>query len=168
VSTLTAHGLGVTLPAGWDGEIFTREPSPAVPQSAPASANPMAGALASIEEERLPVVHAANFSLPPGRGDFGGGAVELMGARNLFISLFEYGSESVGTPLFAHEGRPTLRADDFDPQQMQRTIAGQSGKQAFFQEAGRAFCLYVALGSHHLRGLLVQPANQVVSSLVIA
>lgn len=161
---LAAHGLTVRLPAGWEGEIYVRDESP-TPTPPGGLEGPAGGT--SLEEVRRPVLHAANFSLPPERGDYGGGAVELMGSRHLFVSLLEHGPESVGTALFRSEGIPTLDADEFHPQQMQRALPGQSGRQLFFQQQGRAFCLYVVLGSHNLRGLLVQGANDLLGDLVI-
>ena len=50
---------------------------------------------------------------------------------------------------------------------MQRTLSGQSGRQIFFNESGRAFCLYVVLGSHRQREVLVPLANDVLASLAI-
>jgi hypothetical protein len=55
----------------------------------------------------------------------------------------------------------------FSPHTMQRTIAGMSGSQHFFQVAGRPFCLYVVVGSHRTRGPLVRAAARVVESIEI-
>ena len=159
---LSAHGLTIRLTAGWEGEIYIRDESPT--PSPPTALDPLG---AAVEEVRRPVLHAANFSLPPERGDYGGGAVELMGNRHLFVALLEHGPESVDQALFRSVGVPTLVADEFHPQQMQRALPGQSGRQLFFQDRGRAFCLYVVLGSHNLRGLLVPGANDLLRDLVI-
>ena len=148
---LTAHGIEVDVPPGWDGEIY-RRPSGI-------------GTLSESPEKVEPVVHLANFPLAQDRGDFGSGAVEVMIADNLLIVLFEYGSESIGTALFASSGIPTVSADDFAPHTMQRPLPGQSGAQFFFTEVGRAFCLYVVLGSHARRRQLVPEVNLVLSTL---
>jgi hypothetical protein len=50
---------------------------------------------------------------------------------------------------------------------MQRPLPGQSGAQFFFTEAGRAFCLYVVLGSHARRRQLVPEVNLVLSALSV-
>ena len=53
-------------------------------------------------------------------------------------------------PAAVHEqsGIPrALSPDDFSPGVLQRAIRGQAGVQRFFHEPGRAFCLYVVLGS---------------------
>ena len=44
-------------------------------------------------------------------------------------------------------------------------MRGQSGCQRFFSVAGRAFCLYVVLGSHARRTLLTPRVNAVLASL---
>ena len=113
------------------------------------------------------VIHLANFALPAERGDFGSGAVELMNSGALMVMLVEHGPESVDTPLFARSGVPQLTPEEFHPQQMQRTLQGQSGRQIFFNVNGRAFCLYVVLGSHRQRNVLVPLVNEVLASLVI-
>ena len=70
-------------------------------------------------------------------------------------------------PLFARNGVPQLSPDEFDPMQMQRTLSGQSGRQIFFNQSGRAFCLYVVLGSHRRRQVLVPLVNEVLATLEI-
>lgn len=145
---LEASGLGIDLPRGWDGAIAPGE-----------------GATPGTHR---PCLHAANMALPPERGDFGGGAVERLGGRNVFISLVEYDPEAASTPLFARAGVPrVLDGSSFSPTTMQRLIAGQSGYQAFATEQGRAFCLYVVAGSHHLRGLLAAAASDVLATLTV-
>lgn len=165
MTPLSAGGVSVGLPSGWEGEIFNRGPeagerslnTPAIPEPN----------LVSEGEIARNVVHLANFALPAERGDFGSGAVEIMNSGAILVILFEHGPESVDTPLFARTGVPQLTVDEFDPQQMQRTLSGQSGRQIFFNEAGRAFCLYVVLGGHRQRGVLVPIVNEVLRGLVI-
>lgn len=115
----------------------------------------------------MPVMHLANFPLPSDRGDFGSGAVDIMRFDNVFVALAEFGPESVGAPLFERQGLPVVRAEDFDPNQMQRPLAGQSGAQYFFTHQGRAFVLYVALGSHARRRELVPEVNQLLANVQI-
>lgn len=148
---LSSEGIEVEVPQGWDGEIYRR----------PAGLKPLAGRA----EETRPVLHMANFPLPAARGDFGSGAVELMRADDLLVVLFEYGPESVGTALFSRSGIPRVEASDFAPNNMQRPLPGQSGAQYFFNSAGRAFCLYVALGAHARRHELVPLVNDVLTAL---
>lgn len=148
---LSAHGITVDIPPGWDGEIYRRK----------AESN----AFAPQSEQSKPVAHLANFPLVGNRGDFGSGAVETMVGDNILIVLFEYGADSVGTVLFRAQGIPTVAAGDFAPHTMQRPLPGQSGAQYFFTEAGRAFCLYVVLASHGRRRQLVPEVNQILSTL---
>ena len=102
-----------------------------------------------------PVLQLADFALPSDRGDFGGGALDRMGPRNLFVSLFEHGPESVGTALFASSGHPwPVAAAAFGPNRLQRPLPGQAGAQWFFTATSAAFCLYAVVGSYTLRVLL--------------
>ncbi len=148
---LNSQGIVVDVPQGWDGEIYRRR----------GELRPLAGAA----EETKPVLHLGNFPLPQERGDFGSGAVEVMKSDDVLVVLFEYGAESVGTTLFSSEGIPQVSAGDFARQTMQRPLPGQSGAQFFFSAAGRAFCLYVVLGSHARRHELVPEVNQVLATL---
>jgi hypothetical protein len=146
---LRAHGIEATLPTGFEGRIFIR---PAIGREVP-----------------YPVANFATFALPADLGDFGSGAVTLMGTSDVFATLFEYGPESLGKPLFARQGMPrTLSADDFRPYVLRRGLSGQSGTQWFFTEAGRPFTLYVVLGSHVRRTQLVPRVNDLIGTLSVA
>lgn len=163
---IEGHGIAVELPEGWEGSIDRRPEEDA----AGASRSSVDGGAASPAEADAehPVTHLANFPLPNGRGDFGSGAVESMTSTDVLVCIIEYGPEDVGTPLFGHEGIPTLTAAQFSPSAMQRTIEGMSGTQAFFSEGGRAFCLYAVLGSHRDRRALVPEVNDLLRTLQIA
>jgi hypothetical protein len=116
-----------------------------------------------------PVAQFATFPIPYDIGDFGSGAVTLMGPQDVFACLFEYGPESVGTALFSQQGRPAVLApDDFSPVRLRRGLVGQSGTQWFFTEAGRPFSFYAVLGSHALRGALVPRVNSLIASLTVS
>ena len=169
MNTLQSGGVKVGLPRGWEGEIFNRADEPGSDGLARTLSGPADSATPTPNNAEVArnVIHLANFALPSERGDFGSGAVELMNSGALLVILFEHGPESVGTALFARSGIPQLSPDEFHPQQMQRTLMGQSGRQVFFTEAGRAFCLYVVLGSHRQRNLLVPEVNEVLANLVI-
>jgi hypothetical protein len=158
MTPLNGAGVAVALPRGWEGEIFNRSPV--------IEGRSLQGPDGDVEIARN-VIHLANFALPAERGDFGSGAVELMNSGAMLVILFEHGPESVDTPLFARSGVPVLDPAEFHPQQMQRTLSGQSGRQIFFNVAGRAFCLYVVLGSHRQRNVLVPLVNEVLASLII-
>lgn len=148
---LRGHGMAVDAPPGWEIRIGRRAPDG---QDAAARARP--------------VLHAATVALPEVRGDFGGDVTGRLGADDVFVSLFEYEPEAVSTPLFATRRRPAPSAADFSPAGLQRSIAGQSGRQYFFQESGRAFCLYVVLGSHARRAALVRQVRSVLDTIELS
>ena len=92
----------------------------------------------------------------------------MMTSTDVLMVLFEYGREAAGTPLFSASGIPReLRPEMFNRDSLQRTLAGQSGVQRFFSHEGRAFCLYVVLGSHLDRADLIPQVNAVLASLEI-
>jgi hypothetical protein len=143
-----AHGLAVVPPPAWDVRVYRRRPDDG--------------------ECTYPIMHAANFPLPQRRGDFGSGAVEIMHTTHVLVVLFEYEPAAAHDALFARRGLPTPHHEDFSPSALQRTLSGQSGVQYFFNDRGRAFCLYVVLGSHARRRRLVTVANQLLATLSIS
>ena len=162
MTELAAHGIGVTLPAGWEGRVFKR------PLAGEVGAAAADGAPAAAGETTNAVVHVATIPLPAGTGDFASGAVEDLGRDDVLIVLFEYDAGSATQPLFAAQGLPTsLDPDDFNPNVLQRTIRGQAGVQKFFHDQDRAFCLYVVLGAFAGRQQLVPRVNQVLATMTI-
>ncbi len=148
MATIGAHGISARLPDGFEGRIFVR---PAVVGSS------------------YPVAQFGTFPLPDDIGDFGSGAVSVMGPADVFATLFEYGPESLGTALFARQGRPTtLTPADFSPTVLRRGIPGQSGTQWFFTEGGRPFSFYAVLGSHVRRTTLVPRVNTLLGALGVS
>ena len=160
---LAAHGFSIDLPRGWEGTISRR-----LDHAAAQAAGALRGATPLLEELVLPVAHLATFGLPADRGDFGSGAVEVMGADDLFIALLEFGPECAGTALFAQTWLPRLDPSGFARNRLQRTLAGQSGHQSWYTINGRALGLYVVLGSHGLARKLVPRANEVLANLQVA
>jgi hypothetical protein len=156
---LAAHGISVDLPERWEGRLYLRERAELDGLHPAAFGHP--------DEQANPVLHLANFALPPGRGDFGTGAVEVMADAHVFMSLFEYGAEEAGRPLFASRGLPRLTVRDFAANALQRRLPGQLGCQRFFTEQGRAFCLYVVLGSQRHAVSLVQEVHEVLARLQV-
>lgn len=156
---LTGHGLGVGLPARWEGRIYRRVVTPGQPGKQHAFGWP--------GELSHPILHLANFALPAARGDFGTGAVELMGSEHMFVALLEFGADCLGTALYAPVGVPRVRPGQFSPNGMQRRVAGQAGFQHFFTEANRPFCLYVVIGSHRQAVPLAKQVNAVLSQIEV-
>lgn len=145
---VAAHRLAVDTPRGWDARIYRRSQSEA-------------------GEVNFPVMHAANFALPAIRGDYGSGAVDRMRGHDVLVVLIEFDGASAQTALFANRGLPRPNADDFHPAQLQRVLPGQSGSQWFFNTGGRAFCLYVVLGSHTRRARLLPQVHDLLDRLTI-
>jgi hypothetical protein len=155
-------GIAVDLPPGWEASLYRRDQTPAGQVRALGLHERAPGATTH------PVLHAGSFPLPPDRGDYGSGAVDVMSEKDILVSLVEFHPDAARTALFAAGPPEALTSDDFGGQSLQRVIAGQSGCQRFFSVNGRAFCLYVVLGSHARRHLLVPMVNQVLESLDIA
>lgn len=151
MSLFSHAGITVDLPSGWE-----------------ATATGGSFRLLPDGAREPTVVHLGTFPLPTNGASFGADAVGLMHDDDVFMVLFEYGPESVGTPPFASTTVPrSLQSRQFDRAALQRGIEGQSGMQHFFSTRGRAFCLYVVLGSHIDRADLVAKANRVLGTLEI-
>ena len=145
---ISAAGLSVIPPSGWEATIYRRSPAPG--------------------EDTYPILHAATVPLPSQRGDYGSGLVETLGAQDVFVSVLEFGPDAAGTALFQTlSAVPALTPDAYRPRQLQRTIRGQAGVQKFFTVGGRAFCLYSVIGALTNRVLLTSRANEVIGSLRI-
>ena len=84
------------------------------------------------------------------------------------VVLFDYGTSAVGSALFAFEGLPAINPGDFDRDILQKSIRGQSGVQRFFTVSGRAFCLYVVVGSHIDRTEILPEVKQLLESVRIS
>ena len=159
-------GIAVTLPPGWEVALHVREQVPAGVRLE--TLGDVALSSAAPDATTHPVLHAASFPLPPDRGDYGSGAVDVMTATDVLITLLEFHPDAASTALFATPGPPrALTSDSFGAQSLQRVLPGQSGCQRFFSASGRAFCLYVVLGSHARRHLLVPVVNALLETLEI-
>ena len=162
MTSLSAHGFTLDVPAGWDARIYRR---------------PGAGEVAATEADGPPappgaatyaVVHVSTVPMPPDIGDFGSSGVDRLGPNDAFVVVFDHGPGAVGRPLFEPRGMPRdLDAGDFSPNVLQRSLSGQAGLQAFFTESGRACCLYVVLGSYANRSRVVPRVNEVLADLEI-
>jgi hypothetical protein len=150
LARVAAHGLRVDLPQRWEARLYLRD------------------ATTTARESANPIVHLGNFALPPGRGDYGSGAVEVMRAPHAFVALVEFGAAEADTPLFAARGIPRPELDDFAPNALQRRLPGQLGVQRFFTENGRAFCLYVVLGSARFGRQLVGEVHDVLDNVAVS
>jgi len=149
---LESHDLEITLPEGWEARIFKLETLEA----------------ATSGGSDQPVLHAANFALPEDRGDYGSGAVELMGSKDIFVALLEFEPALARTALYAPVGMPrSLDPEAFRTNGMQRWIPGQAAYQAFFNQQERAFCLYIVIGSYLRRKDLALEAEALLRRIRI-
>ncbi len=146
---LTAAGLALDLPAGWEVRLRTQPPS-------------------GRDRSRNLLLHAATVPLPSDRGDFGSGVWELLGPGDAFVALLEYDAEDADAVLFAARGLPAVRPSDFSPAAMQRQVAGCTGAQWFFRVSGRPFCLYAVLGSHARRAAGAALVARLVTAMEVA
>jgi hypothetical protein len=163
---LTGYGVSARLPTGWEGRVY-RRPTPGAAQAAAADAGANQTATGWLGDQTLPVMHLAKFALPADRGDFGSGAVELMGPTNVFLALLDYGPACLGGALFSSAGIPRPNPQLFDPNGLQRQLPGQAGYQAFFTEAGRPMCLYVVIGSVRSAGTLCPQVDLVLDGVAV-
>ncbi len=153
---LRAHGLSVAVPPGWHARIDRRvEAQVAAPGT---GSIPVSGTV-------HPVLHLATVPLPARRGDYGSGVVETMGRNDVFVCLAQFDAEAGATELFADGELPLVRAVDFSPTAQQRVIPGMCGTQRFVNVRGRAFCVYVVLGSWRGRAGLVPLANRAIDAI---
>ena len=77
VTDLVAHGIEVSLPAGWEGRLFRR---PRDGEVAAQDAH-IEGEPAAPQETTNAVLHASTIAVPPGVGDFASGAVDKLARR---------------------------------------------------------------------------------------
>lgn len=146
-SELTGFGLTVTLPDGWNGVVYQRDPL--------------------VQDEiRRPVMQASTLDVTLDQGDFGGGLVENLGSFDVFLTLLEIdpGNElALANPGFVR----TLAPEAFAGNRLRRLILGQGGYEGFFTESSRAFCLYVVVGSIDNLGGFLGPINDLLQSIVV-
>lgn len=126
---LSAYGISLQLPRGWNGRIYRRP-------------------------DASPTLHAANFALPADDGDFGSGATGHMPQGGIFVALKEYAAGPrlrPGVGLYASHSLPLpLEHRYFHPRALQVGRPGQAGFQHFFTAAGRRpFCLYAVINTTH-------------------
>jgi hypothetical protein len=141
---LSAHGIRVGLPPGWEGRIYKR-PDPAA----------------------QPIVHAANVALAPDDGDFATRTAELMPADGTLVVMVEYEPALATAAQFASTGVPAVDYTAASPSHLLRRIPGQAGYQRFFNDNGRAFGLYVVIGAAVRARTVTPKVNGVLATIEI-
>ena len=140
---ISGYGISVDLPPGWEGRIYRRP-------------------------EGDPTLHAGNFPLPMEDGDFGTRALETMRSDGAFLVATEYDPALAGQGLFSQEAPAPLPAtSELNAWALLRVRPGQFGIQRFMTVGGRAFCVYVVVGSIPGPSALLGEANRVLRSLSI-
>jgi hypothetical protein len=170
VRRLAGHGLAVGLLPQWEGRIYRRTVGGTAEPATVGAAGVRPGQPYGTGwpgEQSHPILHLANFPLPAARGDYGTGAVERMGPQHIFLALLEFGPDCLGTALYAPAGLPRLTPGQFNPNGMQRRVAGQAGCQSFFTEANRPFCLYAVIGSHRQAVPLTKQVNEILERIEV-
>ena len=117
-----------------------------------------------------PVAQFATFPLPDDIGDFGSGAVTLMGPDDVFATLFEYGPESVGTALFARQGRPDrlLGRPTSPPCPAARASPGSPAPSGSSPRPGRPSPSTPCSAATPCRASLVPRVNELLTSLTLS
>ena len=143
MSELSAYGISIRVPPGWEGRAFRHGEGEAT-------------------------LHLGSFPLPRADGEFGSHATARMPADGLFLALTEYRAahRDLEAGLFAAPAPRSIERGLLSGQSLLRPIDGQRGQQRFFAAARRAFCLYVVVGRHGERHLAA--ANAALASLRIA
>jgi hypothetical protein len=133
---ISAYGVSVQPPAGWDARIYRRDGGD-------------------------PTLHAASFPLPAHDADFGSAATEAMPPGGVFVVITEYrpgGGLAASQGLFAPAGVPrALAAHHFDPRVLHRHRPDRVGLQRFFTVGQRPFCLYAVIRSRYGHTARVAP-----------
>jgi hypothetical protein len=162
MSEISAHGLSMDVPSGWEGRIFRRN------EAGELRAAEVPGEPAPMGERTLPLAQLATVPLPADAADYGSEVVETLGTGDVFMVLKEFAPEEAGEALFERVGLPRqLDAEGFNPGTLQRTLPGHAGQQIFFNEGGRAFCLYVVIGDYARRHQLIDAINGVLAQVQI-
>jgi hypothetical protein len=145
---VAAHGLHIELPPRWTGRVFRRD-----------------GGNATL--------HAGDFPLALGDGEFGDSSTARMPAGSTFVVVTEYvpgtGLEP-GRGLFAPARiHLPLEPRAFSSKRLAHPRHDQAGTQQFFTLAGRPLCLYVVLAGAALNRRRQLPVlNRVLRSLRVA
>lgn len=162
---LDGYGVSAQLPTGWEGRVYQRA-VPGLSAGARTSATSPT-ATGWLGDQTQPVMHLANFPLPAERGDFGSGAVELMGRDGIFLALLDFGPDCAGGALFSTPGIPRPEPQSFDINTLQRQLPGQAGYQSFFTVAGRPMCLYVVIGAADRADTLCPQVTAVLDGVAV-
>src|SRR5680860_180586 len=117
---ISAHGVTVDVPAGWDVRVSKRD--------------------------GVVTVHVANYAMPSRDGEFGPRATRTMPAGGVFLALTEYKPGLANKGLYKKRRVPQrLAPGDFSSHAVLNARRDQVGLQRFFTASKRPFCLYAVV-----------------------
>jgi hypothetical protein len=148
MTRLASHGIVVDVPRGWEGRIF-------VPDLEPPAIN-------------LPILHLTDAVLTVERSSYAPELAARAGGTGTLVALLEFDRSLANVGLYARRGlHLPLTRERFHHRALQFPSRVQEGHQRFFSEGGRAFCLYVVLGTGHGVDRRLSQVNRALSSLEI-
>lgn len=148
MAVLSGHGLAVRVPENWEGRIF-------VPSLPPPALN-------------LPILHLTNAALPMERSTYAPELAAQAGSTGALVALVEFEARLAGRGLYAPQGLGLpLRRAGFHTRALQVPNPLQEGHQRFFSDGGRAFSLYVVLGSGDGADWRLRVVNNALATLRI-
>jgi hypothetical protein len=148
MTRLSSRGIAITVPRGWEGRIF-------VPDLAPPAIN-------------LPILHLTDTVLTTERSSYAPELAARAGGAGILVALLEFDHRLADVGLYEPQGlRLPLARDRFHQKALQFPSRVQEGHQRFFSEGGRAFCLYVVLGTGPGVDRRLDQANRALASLEI-
>ena len=148
MTRLDSHGIAIDVPRGWEGRIF-------VPDLAPPAIN-------------LPILHLTDAILTVERSSYAPELANRAGGTGILVALLEFDHTLADVGLYEPQGlKLPLPRDRFHPKALQFPSLVQEGHQRFFSWGGRAFCLYVVLGTARGVDRRLATANEALASLEI-
>jgi len=148
MTVLSSHGITIEVPNGWEGRMF-------VPDVPPPAVN-------------LPVLHLTNTVLTHERSSFAPELAARGGGTGALVALLEFEHTLADRGLYAPQSIDLpLGRDRFHPRALQVPSLVQEGHQRFFSRHGRAFCLYVVLGTGSGADHRLHTVNEALASLRI-
>jgi hypothetical protein len=148
MTRLSSRGIAITVPRGWEGRIF-------VPDLAPPAIN-------------LPILHLTDTVLTTERSSYAPELAARAGGAGILVALLEFDHRLADVGLYEPQGlRLPLARERFHQKALQFPSRVQEGHQRFFSEGGRAFCLYVVLGTGPGVDRRLDQANRALASLEI-
>jgi hypothetical protein len=148
MTVIMSHGIAIDVPAGWEARMF-------VPDVPPPAVN-------------LPVLHLTNTILTHERSSFAPELAARGGGTGALVALLEFEHTLADKGLYAPQGLDLpLGRDRFHPRALQVPSLVQEGHQRFFSRHGRAFCLYVVLGTGPGADRRLHAVNEALASLRI-